>query len=133
MRQIRIFLASSAALENFRKELTIKIAEKNKIWNPKNLNLELVIWEDLSERMQLTRSQDAYNREIAKCHMFVLLASDSLGKYSHEEFMSACKLFQSDGRPKVLVYLEEDVESDKSLRRFQKYLVTIQHPPLTGE
>ncbi len=129
MRFIKIFLASSSALSDFRKNLTDKIAEKNKIWNKENINLELVIWEHLSERMQLTRSQDAYNREIAKCDMFVLLASGSLGMYSREEFESAYALFQSDGKPKILIYFEEGVKEDESLQEFKKYLQKIEHFP----
>ncbi len=129
MKQIKIFLASSSTLKDFRDKLIVKIAEKNKIWNRKKLNLELVIWEDLSERMQLTRSQDAYNREIAKCDMFLLLASDDLGIYSHEEFEVAYSLFQSDGKPNVLIYLEEGVKEHEHLQEFKKHLQDIEHFP----
>jgi len=80
MKQIKIFLASSSKLKEYRDKLTISIAQKNKILNKSNINLELIIWEDLSEAMQLTRSQDAYNHEIKKCNMFMLIASKKLGQ-----------------------------------------------------
>jgi hypothetical protein len=129
MKNIKIFLASSETLKKFRNQLTIKIAAKNKIWNDKGYNLELVIWEDLSEQMQLTRSQDAYNSEIAKCDLFVLLASDKIGKYTKEEFDVAYNLFLNFGKPKVFVYLEKRDEIEQSLSDFKKDLNKLDYFP----
>ena len=70
MKTIKIFLASSSKLKEYREKLTVSIAAKNKILNSKNINLELVIWEDLSEAMQLTR---LYNQKPLKKQSIIKL------------------------------------------------------------
>ncbi len=124
---IKIFLASSNWLHKYRENLSRDIAVKNKILQKRGIFLELVIWEDLSESMQLTRSQDAYNQEISKCDIFVLIVSNFIGKYSREEFEVAYNLFKNNKKPKrVLVYFEDGVEvKDKSLIEFEKELEEI--------
>ena len=56
MKTIKIFLASSSKLKEYRKDLVNSISSKNKLIKDKNICLELVIWEDLREAMQLERS-----------------------------------------------------------------------------
>ena len=50
MRKVKIFLASSSKLSEYREELDRNISAKNKIWHDKGISLELVIWEDLESR-----------------------------------------------------------------------------------
>jgi len=118
MKTIKIFLASSNTLKKYREQITIQIAAKNKTWHDKGLFFELVIWEDLSAQMPLDRSQSAYNREIAKCDIFILLAAGSLGKYSKEEFETAKQLHDTNAKPKVLVYIDKYEPADESLKSF---------------
>ncbi len=93
------------------------------------MSLELVIWEELSAQMQLTRSQDAYNREIGKCQFFVLLASGRIGKYTQEEYQTAYRLFQNIGKLRLLVYLQKGSKEEKSLSDFKNTLNEIEYFP----
>jgi len=120
MKTFKIFLASSETLNVFRKEIDNKIQELNKVWNDKGFKIELVIWEKLTETMQLTRSQDAYNREIGKCDMFVLLASGKIGKFSKEEFNVAYEHFRNKAKPRILILFDKKAEDDESMIRFKK-------------
>jgi len=133
MRKVKIFLASSAKLKEFRDELDRRVSAKNKIWSDKGIILELVIWEDLESHMQLSRSQDAYNREIKKCEYFVLIASKSLGKYSKEEFDVAYELFLNNVKPKILTFIEDTKEKDESLNNFINFCQEKDHFPVYYE
>ena len=130
MKTIKIFLASSETLKQFRDQITIKIAGKNKLWNEKGINLELVIWEDLTASMQLTRSQNSYNQQIHKCQLFVLLASGRIGKFTKEEFTVAHRLFANYAKPKIFIYLDKTTTiEDESLTKFKAKLNEIEHFP----
>jgi hypothetical protein len=63
----KLFLASSAELQEDRKEFEIFINRKNKDWVARGVFLELVVWEDFLDVVSQTRLQDEYNKEIRNC------------------------------------------------------------------
>ena len=135
MKRIKIFLASSNELKSDREKFAKKINRKNKLWNEKNISLQLDIWEDLSARMSPTRSQDEYNQKIREADLFVLLIHTKVGIYSEEEFDTALESFKTNGKPKIIVYFNEESfpidnrENIKSLWKFKDRLKDLGYFP----
>ncbi|MGF1536112.1 MAG: COR domain-containing protein [Elainellaceae cyanobacterium] len=115
MQTIKIFLASSNELKGDRQEFEIFISRKNKQTVPDGIFLELVIWEDFLNAMSKTRSQDEYNKAIAQCDLFVLLAHTKVGEYTEEEFLTALVNFEAGGRPLIWTYFKDAPISPSSL------------------
>ena len=70
--------------------------------------------------MSATRSQDEYNKIIQEVDIFVMLFWTKVGKYTHEEFTLAKKLFLETGKPRVLVYqkMANPENQEQSLKDF---------------
>jgi len=79
--------------------------------------------------------QDAYNRAIQDCDVFVMLFRTKVGKYTAEEFGRAFGQFQGTGKPRIYTYFNkvsvdigELAEEDfLSLKDFQKRLKSLGH------
>ena len=107
IKNIRIFLASSAELESDREQFEIFISRKNKEYIKKEIFLELVIWEDFLDAMSATRLQDEYNKAIAECDIFVSLFHTKVGKYTEEEFFKAFATFKDNNKPFIYTYFKD--------------------------
>ncbi len=121
MQKIKIFLASSNELKEDRDQFEILIRRKNNEWIAENKPyLELQIWEEASDAMSATRSQDEYNKIIQEVDIFVMLFWTKVGKYTHEEFKLAKKLFEETGKPRILVYQKaaSPEKQEQSLKDF---------------
>ncbi len=128
MKNIKIFLASSNELKSDREKFEIEIARKNKLWIDKGIHLHLDIWEDLSARMSLTRSQDEYNVKVKEADLFVLLAYSKVGMYTEEEFETAFGHFQSTQKPFIFTYFKDiETEVEDSLAAFKNKLKDLEH------
>lgn len=128
MKTINIFLASSNELKQDREDFVQKISRKNKVWQSKDIFLNLFIWEDMSAIMSLTRSQDEYNKVIKSGDLFVLLAYNKVGKYTDEEFETAYGAFKNKKKPSILTYFKNDPpKTEPSLKAFKDRLDTLKH------
>lgn len=131
----KLFLASSSELKEDREQFEIFINRKNKEWFDKGVFLDLVIWEDFLDAVSKTRLQDEYNQAIRECHVFVMLFSTKVGRYTEEEFEIAFGQFKITNKPFIFTYFK-DVEfsireTNKndllSLRVFQEKLQKLGH------
>jgi hypothetical protein len=130
MRRIKIFLASSSELKADRESFEIEINRKNKLLAEKEIFLHLDIWEDLSAKMSLTRSQDEYNKKIGAVDLFVLLAWNKVGKFTEEEFDVACDVFRVKKKLKIFIWFKEPPQAaEPSLDLFKKKLKDAEHFP----
>lgn len=102
----KIFLASSAELEDDRREFEVFINRKNKAWVSQGVFLKLVLWEDFLDALSPTRLQDEYNRAIRACDVFVMLFFTKVGRYTEEEFETAVGQFQATRRPFIFTYFK---------------------------
>ena len=128
MKQIKIFLASSNELKDERDAFEREIYRKCKAWFTTGVFLYLDIWEDLSARMSLTRSQDEYNEKVKEADLFVLLAYSKVGMYTAEEFETAFGTFQSMQKPFIFTYFKDtDSTVDPSLDKFKDKLKALGH------
>jgi len=96
---IRIFLASSAELQEDRNEFEIFINRQSKDWVQKGVLLELVLWADFLDAVSPMRLQDEYKRAIRECDLFVMLFFTKVGRYTEEAFETAFGPFQATRKP----------------------------------
>jgi len=128
MKKINVFLASSNELKPEREQFEIEIYRKCKAWVDQGIFLNLDIWEDLSARMSDTRSQDEYNKTIAACDLFVLLACNKVGMYTAEEFDKAFGTFKATQKPFIFTYFKETGgAAQSSLQEFKGRLKALGH------
>lgn len=134
MNKKKIFLASSAELEDDRHQFEIFINRRNKDWVDKGAFLELVIWEDFLDAVSQTRLQDEYNRVIRDCDLFVMLFFTKVGTYTEEEFETAFGQFKATNKPFIFTYFKDAPistgaldESLLSLLQFKKKLGALGH------
>jgi formylglycine-generating enzyme required for sulfatase activity len=104
---LKIFLASSAELENDRREFEIFISRKNKTLHNRGLSIELVMWEDFIDAMSRTRLQDEYNKAVEECDIFVMLFATKVGQFTREEFETAFGKFQKSKTPWIYTYFKK--------------------------
>lgn len=129
MKKISIFLASSNELQEEREKFEIEIYRKCKAWFDKEIFLYLDIWEDLSEKMSSTRTQDEYNQKIKQSDLFVLLVHTKLGIYSAEEFETALGSFKSNEKPFIFTYFKNASSPCESVDVFKGKLKELGHFP----
>jgi hypothetical protein len=131
----KLFLASSAELEEDRREFEIFIGRKNKDWIAKGVFLELAIWEDFLDAVSQTRLQDEYNKAIRDCDLFVMLFWTKVGQYTEEEFETAFGQFKSTNKPFIFMYFKDaeisvasaNKKDLMSLKAFQEKLSALGH------
>ena len=103
----KVFLASSAELQEDRKEFEILINRKNTDWVAQGVFIELIEWEDFLDAVSKTRLQDEYNKAIRECDIFVLLFWTKVGHYTEEEFENAFGQFEATHKPFIFTYFKD--------------------------
>lgn len=133
---ITIFLASSSELKSDRDEFRKFIAELNEGWRDKNIYFDLKIWENFIDSMSKDGLQAEYNKVAQDCDFFVMLFQTKVGTHTSEEFESAYKQFQSNGRPIIFTFFKEDIiytsqidEEVITLLKFKNKLAELKHYP----
>jgi internalin A len=118
-RTVKIFLASSNELKTHREQFEIFINRQNKQYmGNQELFLQLELWEDFIDAMDKNRLQDAYNRTIKECEIFIMLYWTKVGMYTAEEFDVAFGQFKENNSPMVYTYeYTEPVPNDKLNRK----------------
>lgn len=131
MKEIKIFLASSAELLEDRKEFEIFLHRKSEQWQQeRNTTIKLYIWENFVDAMSKTRLQDEYNKAIVSADIFVMLFWTKVGIYTEEEFETARTQFLQNGKPLVYTYLKTaapGVPVQESLEKFKTKLLDLGH------
>jgi hypothetical protein len=107
MTSTKIFIASSAELEEDRKAFRELLSVENDKLHYKGVYLELVQWEYFLDSVSSTSKQDDYNRGLAECQIVICLFYTKAGKYTQLEFDTALKLFKEKGSPLIYTYFKE--------------------------
>jgi tetratricopeptide (TPR) repeat protein len=126
MEKIKIFLACSKELQQEREKFRTDVFTKPNIWGD-DPHLQPLLWEDMSDAVSSTRSQEEYNKQVRKSDIFILLACRKLGKYSKEEFEVAYKTFQDTDKPSIHIYFKRTDTIEKSLTEFKNRLAEMEH------
>ncbi|CAN5755916.1 hypothetical protein BH10BAC2_BH10BAC2_07530 [soil metagenome] len=124
MRNIKIFLASSGELMDFRNAFDLFMRRKNDYLEAQQIYLQIIVWENVDSAVSLLeRKQDDYNQQIADCDILVSVFFTKAGKYTQEEFQLAYDLCKGGGKPfKIYTYFLKPDHTEPSLEIFRKYL-----------
>ena len=125
IRTLRFFVASSSEVVEFRRDLIIWVDNKNKLLKPRNVQVEIDIWEYKTSAIPATgRSQDEYNKSLAKADFVAVIIKNKVGKYTREEFDTALTLNRTTGRPQICIYMLPPDKPEPSLSEFLSFLHT---------
>ncbi|MFA5922407.1 MAG: toll/interleukin-1 receptor domain-containing protein [Methylococcaceae bacterium] len=108
LRTIKIFLASSSELTKDRDDFELYFLKQNVKLRERGVFLEIIRWENFLDAMSRTRLQEAYNKEIRKCDIFVSLFFTKTGKFTEEEFDTAYQHFNETGKPLIYTFFKND-------------------------
>lgn len=123
MKKINVFLASSSALDEERKQIENWISRQNDSLLEYDLYLRLVIWEKLTGAFSTTRKQEEFNQDVVNCEIFICLVHDRVGDFTNEEFKKAYESFRNGNFPRLLlVYFKNTPILPSNLGQFQTVL-----------
>lgn len=109
---IRIFLASSAELEEDIIGFSKCINNINSLWTGKYVCIELKTWRDFISAHLDSRTQDSYNSYIRSCDIVVILFHTKIGRYTNEEYNTALNAYKQQRKnPLVYTYFKEPIET----------------------
>lgn len=122
MKKVRVFIASSAELDEDKRMFDLYFSEKNKLYREKNIDFDQKTWKDFDSSIAESRLQERYNEYITKCDIVIFLFHTKLGRYTKEELEVATRIFKENKfrKPKIYVYFKED-GANESLQDFKEY------------
>ena len=136
MRIKKIFLASSEELKDDRRAFELMLARLNQQWRQRELNFDLVVWENFIDAMSREGLQREYNEAVTESDVFVMLFFTKVGPYTLEEFNTAFADLAGGSGPKIYTYFRNDYvltgdldEKVQSLLDFKVRLKTLKHYP----
>ncbi len=131
MKKIRIFLASSAELNDDKLHVELFVSRKNKDWHDKRIFLELTTWKDFISSISEERTQNEYNRYIRKSDISIFLFHTKLGRYTKEEFDEAHHAFLASRgkvrKPRIYTYFKSDPKESSEISAFREYIDNLDH------
>lgn len=130
MKRIKIFVASSAELDQDKTLFDLFISDKNKVYRERYIDFELRTWKDFVSAITLTRLQEEYNKYIQSCDIVVFLFHTRVGQYTLEEFEIAHQQFiRSKGKkPLIYVYFKDSNEPKSAqIEEFRKKDINLGH------
>lgn len=123
MKQVKIFLASSAEVDEDKKEFDNYFNEKNKIYQDRYISFRQHTWKDFVSSVATTRLQDRYNEYIRTCDIAIFLFHTKIGQYTKEEFKVAHQTFlqSKNGKPRIYIFFKEESNiTDPELLNFKQ-------------
>lgn len=131
MKKVKIFLASSAELDEDKEKFELFISKKNKDLFEKRIFLELNTWKDFISSIQEGRTQDEYNRYIRKSDVSVFLFHTKMGRFTREEFDNAHEAFltckNKNKTPRIYTYFKNDKEETAEICNFRNHIDSLDH------
>ena len=132
MTKIKIFLASSNDLQEERDTIELIVSRENKKFESKDIQFELVRWEQLPQSFQPKRVQKFFNEKMLECEVLLALFYDRVGVFTLEEFQTALKSFENGKNPRhIFVFFKTGQipfdEINDQLLEVQKLRKKIEH------
>jgi hypothetical protein len=132
----KIFLASSAELEEDRRAFQLMFTRLNPQWRSRELTFDVVLWESFIDAMSKEGLQQEYNKAARDCDIFVMLFFTKVGPYTLQEFETAFATLKEGARPLIYTYFRNDYvltgdldERVRSLLAFKDRLRELKHYP----
>lgn len=110
MKKIKIFIASSAELNEDKQMFDLYFSDKNKLYRDRNIDFDQRTWMDFSSSLNEGRLQDRYNDYIRECDIVIFLFHTRMGRYTKEELEVAHEIYLKTkaAKPKIFVYFKEE-------------------------
>lgn len=96
--EIRVFIASSAELDQDKEMFDLYFSDKNKLYREERIVFDHRTWKDFSSSLNEGRLQDRYNDFIRECDLVIFLFHTRLGRYTREELEVASAAFRRNGQ-----------------------------------
>ena len=93
---VKVFIASSAELDQDKTMFDVYFSDKNKLYRKKDIEFDHRTWKDFCSSLNDGRLQDRYNAYIRECDLVIFLFHTRLGKYTREELEVALAAFREN-------------------------------------
>jgi len=110
IRVIRVFLASSVALQEERTRIGHWISSQNDSLTPQGIYLYLVSSDKLSSSFSPAPKQEEFNDEVTTSDIFICLVHDRLGQFTNQEFQKAYQSLRAGKLPRLLLVYFKNTE-----------------------
>ena len=122
MKVVKVFIGSSAELDEDKTRFDLYFSEKNKLYRKRYIDFDQRTWKDFVSTLTHTgRLQDRYNEYINQCDIAVFLFHSKMGQYTLEELQKAQECFQRSGKkPRIFIYFKETENQDAEMSIFKK-------------
>lgn len=126
MKRVRIFIASSAEIDEDKQMFDLYFSDKNKIYRDRNIDFDQKTWKDFDSSISEFRLQNRYNDYIRQCDIVIFLFHTRLGTYTREELETATRIYRENKsrKPKIYVYFKEE-GAESSLSDFKEYCESV--------
>ncbi|MCR4723748.1 MAG: tetratricopeptide repeat protein [Eubacteriales bacterium] len=112
MKTFSVFLASSIVeFKNDRLCIGDYIRRLNDELFPKGMYINLVVCEEMSNALHVSRKQSEYNERIKECDFFYILIGKKAGGYTVEEYEIANAAFINKSSPKIRCFFRNGNEA----------------------
>jgi hypothetical protein len=132
----KIFLASSEELKDDRRAFELMLGRLNREWRQRDINFDILVWEDFIDSMSKEGLQKEYNKAIQECDIFVMLFFTKVGRYTLEEFETAFADLKGGTGPFLYTFFRNDIvmtgdldDKVKTLLEFKARLRELKHYP----
>lgn len=109
MRNIKVFIASSAELDEDKLQMDLYFSQKNKGYRQRDINFEQRTWRDFPSYLSEEHLQSRYDEYIRQCDIVIFLFHTRLGQYTLRELQVAFEQVKASGGsvPKSIFMLSE--------------------------
>ncbi|MDO4163912.1 MAG: carboxypeptidase-like regulatory domain-containing protein [Bacteroides sp.] len=123
MKKVKVFIASSAELDEDKKQLDLFFAERNKIYEQRDILFVQKTWKDFESSLHEHFLQDRYDDYIRRCDIVIFLFHTRLGKYTLRELNIAHETFlrSKKGQPRIYIFYRETAEQTSELADFKRF------------
>lgn len=123
MKRVRIFIASSAEVDEDKSQLDRFFAERNKIYAERDILFVQKTWKDFESSLHRHFLQDRYDEYIRQCDIVLFLFHTRLGKYTLQELNVAHETFKRSkkNRPRIFIFYKETPGQAPELANFKAF------------
>lgn len=123
MKKVNVFIASSAELDEDKSQLDLFFAEKNKIYEKRDILFVQKTWKDFESSLHRKFLQERYDDYIRQCDIVIFLFHTRLGKYTLHELDIANEKFKNSksGRPRIFIFYKDTPNQASELVNFKNF------------
>lgn len=123
MKNIKVFIASSAELDDDKTQVDLYFSQKNKAYVKRYIFFEQKTWKDFPSNLSVENLQKRYDDYIQECDIVIFLFHTRLGQYTLRELEVAFgQLKASKGKkPLIYIYGKRDEKGKELLDKLKQY------------